>query len=922
MLRLALPAPLLVFTLVVISLAGCSRRHYREQADAQANCVVDQKALLADSAPGRYRININPMSRMHDPYDPDRPPMPPDDPASNTILQCVDCKQGAWQWDAADKTPFVESPGWTEHLPLDERGRLVLDLPGAVQAALLHSPDYQGELEDLYLSALDVTFERFRFDTQFFGGSNIFFTADGADRTGLGRSSSVLNVQPLSPNTRLEKLSATGGQLVVGLANSLVWQFAGPDDYSGTTLLDFTLVQPLLRGAGRAVVLERLTIAERALLANVRSMERYRRSFYLSIATGRNAGDGASRRGGLFGGAGLEGFTGVGGGGFGRVGGFGGDGFGGGGGVFTGGAGAEAAGGYIGLLQNAQVLRNQRANVAALRESVEQLVASYDAGRIDRFQVDLARQALYNAQSQLLRSEADFESSLDNFKLTLGLPPDLPLALSDDLLDRFNLREESLVALQTRTALASGALREQLEDRVEDEQPPGPPPEPPALQLAEPGALPVPLEEPEPIPPPAEVEYTQLAEAATQQVESVREDIATLEDALAGRKENLKKRAQWEEVREVGINPQIFSAERLEERYRDLWRDFQVVTQRVEDSSARVAAAQGEQRLEQLRKATSDLSSALLELSLLQARARLDAIDTPPTELDADQALAIASFYRRDWANARASLVDTWRLVTFNANDLRSDLDVVFSGDLSNVGDNPLELRGSNGRLRVGLQFDAPITRLSERNVYRQSLIEYQQARRNYYRFVDRVYQSLRSTLRQVRLNEINLELRREAVLVAIAQVDITQLRLFEPPKPGEEAALSNTTARDLVQALSDLLNVQNDFLSVWVNNEVQRMNLELDLGVMEVDDAGLRIPLNQPLDSFLAALPCPAGAEPHQGEVKLLNAEEPTESGLEFAPGVTQKTAPSGVMQACWQNETAAPRRLPEVGGGDTRGL
>ena len=63
--------------------------------------------------------------------------------------------------------------------------------------------------------------------------------------------------------------------------------------------------------------------------------------------------------------------------------------------------------------------------------------------------------------------------------------------------------------------------------------------------------------------------------------------------------------------------------------------------------------------------------------------------------------------------NARASVVDSWRLIQFNANDLESDLNLVFSGDIGNVGDNPFDLRGTNGRLRVGLQFDAPLTRLA-----------------------------------------------------------------------------------------------------------------------------------------------------------------------------------------------------------------
>jgi hypothetical protein len=35
---------------------------------------------------------------------------------------------------------------------------------------------------------------------------------------------------------------------------------------------------------------------------------------------------------------------------------------------------------------------------------------------------------------------------------------------------------------------------------------------------------------------------------------------------------------------------------------------------------------------------------------------------------------------------------------------------------------------------------------------------------------------------------------------------------------------------------------VQNDFLSVWVNYEVQRMSLDFDLGSMQLDDCGLWI--------------------------------------------------------------------------------
>ena len=113
-------------------------------------------------------------------------------------------------------------------------------------------------------------------------------------------------------------------------------------------------------------------------------------------------------------------------------------------------------------------------------------------------------------------------------------------------------------------------------------------------------------------------------------------------------------------------------------------------------------------------------------------------MDITPTELTDAEALEIARVHRRDWANARASLVDAWRLIHFNANDLRSAVDLVFAGDIGNVGANPVDFQGTNGRLRVGVEIDSPLSRLAERNVYRQSLIEYQQARRSYYRFVDR----------------------------------------------------------------------------------------------------------------------------------------------------------------------------------------
>jgi hypothetical protein len=111
-------------------------------------------------------------------------------------------------------------------------------------------------------------------------------------------------------------------------------------------------------------------------------------------------------------------------------------------------------------------------------------------------------------------------------------------------------------------------------------------------------------------------------------------------------------------------------------------------------------------------------------------------------------------------------------------------------------------------------------------------------------------------------------------VHVGITQVDLARFRLSEPARPvapsapgtptqpGGGAQFGATVARDLVQALVDLLNVQNDFLSVWVDQEVQRLNLDFDLGIMELDENGIRIEHQMPLRAFVAAGACNAPYE------------------------------------------------------------
>ncbi|MEM8736475.1 MAG: hypothetical protein AAGG44_19755, partial [Planctomycetota bacterium] len=215
---------------------GCSRQYYRCRTDTEAYHLLDEKRQQAcEPGASTIRIEVDPRSRMFDPFNPDRPPMPEDDPQANRFMRCVDHKRGYPLWEGNGRTNVVENPEWWNYLPLDERGVLVLDLDDAVRIALLHSTGYQSNLETMYLSALDVSIERFRLDSQFFSGTGSSFArsgpvaannAFGATTIGLGQGSA-----------QMRKLYSTGATLVANVANSFTWQIAGPDSFTSPSLM-------------------------------------------------------------------------------------------------------------------------------------------------------------------------------------------------------------------------------------------------------------------------------------------------------------------------------------------------------------------------------------------------------------------------------------------------------------------------------------------------------------------------------------------------------------------------------------------------------------------------------------------------------------------------------------------------------------
>ena len=91
-----------------------------------------------------------------------------------------------------------------------------------------------------------------------------------------------------------------------------------------------------------------------------------------------------------------------------------------------------------------------------------------------------------------------------------------------------------------------------------------------------------------------------------------------------------------------------------------------------------------------------DFDRLVEEASLVQARARLESVILEPVKLDPHQALDVALARRLDVMNSRAALVDSWRLIAYNANALLSDVTVGFNADMTTTGDNPVKFQATH----------------------------------------------------------------------------------------------------------------------------------------------------------------------------------------------------------------------------------
>ena len=231
---------------------GCGARYYKADADREVYRILahKQKCVLGTGMP--FTIE------------------PPERSALEELRRRAGLKQAA---DPPPVSPDKEAAEKHDGVP-PVPGAIRLSLRDALELAARHSREYQTEKERLYLAALALTAERYRWRPRWSGT----LTAEGTEGEGSDGWKGGANFS-------VSQLLALGGEITVGLATDLVRYTQGGPTHSATSLLTIEVLQPLWRNAGRRVALENLTQAERNALYAVRDFERFRKSFCVDVTS-------------------------------------------------------------------------------------------------------------------------------------------------------------------------------------------------------------------------------------------------------------------------------------------------------------------------------------------------------------------------------------------------------------------------------------------------------------------------------------------------------------------------------------------------------------------------------------------------------------------------------------------------------------
>jgi outer membrane protein TolC len=328
---------------------GCASKDYKADADKRVYNIVDKKWREEFGSKANYKIS--------------------------------------------DVAPSVNDIKIDKKIPVGE----VLDISHAVALATAYNRDYQLQKELLYTTALDLRLTRHIFETQYFGGLSGGYDSDWNDE-----------VVGLEGNLGFNRLLATGTYISTKISSAWLDVLSGNMEGGMAAVLTATITQPLLRDADRKVVTENLTQAERDTLYQIRSFNRYRKSFVVSIITQYYQ--------------------------------------------------------VLELYERTKIAEDNYNTLTLLYERVEKLTK---AGRLPALELDRMRQEKLKAADLYVQAVKEYGTLLDLFKVALGVPPTTEIRLDESSLEtletagmhypNFNEDEAVETALYHRLDLTNSA---------------------------------------------------------------------------------------------------------------------------------------------------------------------------------------------------------------------------------------------------------------------------------------------------------------------------------------------------------------------------------------------------------------------------------------------------------------------------------
>lgn len=593
----------------------------------------------------------------------------------------------------------------------------------------------------------------------------------GAQYTATGADFGGNRLLQVTDRLGLGRSLAGGGQFATNVLNSFFWDF-GTNTAGSNGLFVTSFTQPLLRGAFRHVRLETLTQAERNLLYDVRDFARFRRRFYLDTSSA-----------------------------------------------------------YLSLLTQVQSIRNAKVNIASLQLNLIEHQEMLGLKMVSQIQVDQIFQEYQNGRLVLLSAEQDLAASLDQFKFQLGLPPWVPFEIDESLLAQFELVDPKLVEVQDKT--------QQLYVRLMQYTPT-------EKNRSEVVPYQVLLD--------AYDEYLELHEQAAELLPSIKTDLQKWQSRLkATEPKRLAESDQIDQQQQLDLAGRIAAIiaeletgfEKREQfdiklkKEIEKYHDKPSLADQVGIDIGIETAELPKPEMVAWRSLYTAIGGPLREeisnLYIAQTQIRLFLIDIDKMEIDQKSAITFAHQNRLDQMNREAQVMDAFRKIEVAANALQSELNV--TGQLGLGTDpsknNAFRLDSSANTYRVGVQFDGPLNRLNERNVYRATQIAYQQASRNYVAGKDTIANEVRSSLRQIELRRLNFQIARQQLVAATRQVDQAQINI-------RKAFESNTNlTRDLLQSLQGLLSAKNILIFNWIDYKIAKIRLFTVLELLYLDDNG-----------------------------------------------------------------------------------